>query len=151
MWPLTRNLKIPFLMLVSKRHTERPVYVTIHAQRLHLKKEQNKKKKKKREEGCYHNPGMLTKKRTSSPWAYVGFFSFIPTEFSLLKWNTQPLPLRRIWPTTLTQAFSNSSLVHLWRGPASWSSCNDPIHLPLYPQPWTGKIPKIPLHTKHTD
>lgn len=48
MWPPARNLKIPFLRPVSKRHTGLPVYATIHAHKLCLKKERKERGKKKK-------------------------------------------------------------------------------------------------------
>ena len=75
MWPLARNLKIPFPRPVSKRHMGLPVYATIHAHRLRLKKERKKKTDASITQAC------SLKIHTSSLWACAGFFSLILTAF----------------------------------------------------------------------
>lgn len=130
MWPHARNLKIPFLRSVSKRHTGLPVYGTLHAHKLCIKKKEEKKW------GVNITQANSLKIQMGSLWACAGFFSLILAGFSLIKHPSSAL--RKFCPTTLNQAFFAFSLANLWRGSARWFSYDDLILL-CYLQPQTNR------------
>lgn len=128
MWPHARNLKIPFLRSVSKRHTGLPVYGTVHAHKLCIKKERKKKKKKRHVNITQANSPKI---QISSLCACAGFFCSISAEFSLLKYPSST-------PGDFGPPhFFKFSLVNLWRGSGRWFSYHDPILLHYLQPPIT--------------
>lgn len=112
MWPHARNLKIPFLRSVSKRHTGLPVYGIVHACKLCIKKERGKKKKR----GVNITQANSLKIQISSLWACAGFFSLILARFSLLKHpsSTPEEVLTHHTKSDLLQIFPGELVERLW-------------------------------------